>query len=176
MQHPQNIPVVQYYELNGVYFSYCWRAGSTSIATMALNNNAKVLGAAPETCVLLLKHPIERFASSYIILPETVVEKDGINVVDLPLLDDYINGVLDDVPGVRSPHNWPQLGQHRESELQIFRLEGSTHLAGVPLPHLNTADREKPILAGHPREDELYEFYAEDLNAWNYAVPCTLET
>ncbi len=175
MQHPQNIPVVQYYELNGVAFSYCWRAGSTSIATLALNNNAKVLEEPPERCVLLLKHPMERFGSSYIILPEVIRRKpDGEKYVGLPELDLYIDGVLDDVEGVRSPHNWPQMGQHAAVKmLEIFRLEGSTFLAGAKLPHMNSAEREKPLLAGHPRETELHEFYADDIKAWDSAQPLT---
>lgn len=176
MQHPQNIPVVEYYHLNGVNFSYCWRAGSTSVAALALNTPAKKLPVVPEHCVLLMKHPIERFRSAYMILPEGRVlnHKTGLYEVGLPPINDYINGVLDDAPGVRSPHCWPQLGQHQAvKKLSVFRLEGSTHLAGVPLPHLNPAEGDKPFISNHPREEELFEYYADDLAAWTEARPLT---
>ena len=61
-QHPPDVPVVQYFRLNGINFTYCWRAGCTSIAQLAKDNNAKVLPEAPEICMLLLKNPIERFS------------------------------------------------------------------------------------------------------------------
>lgn len=175
-RHPQNIPVVEYYELNGVNFTYCWRAGCTSIAALALNNNAKVLEDAPETCVLLLKHPLERFRSAYMILPEGRVlnDKTGLFERGLPPMEDFLNGTLDDVEGVRSPHTWGQIEQHKAVKaLQLFKLEGSTHLAGVELPYLNRTEVEKPDFSQLPRFPELAELYAEDIEAWNSAQPLT---
>ena len=173
-RHPQNIPVVQYYELNGVNFTYCWRAGCTSIASLALNNDAKVLDEPPETCTLLLKNPIERFKSAYMILPEGAQQdpETGLSEVGLPPLEDFLNGTLDDVEGVRSPHTWGQIDQHRAvKHLQLYKLEGSTHLAGIPLPHLNKTTVPKPSLIDLPRYQELYELYAEDIEAWSKAFP-----
>ncbi|KPL28078.1 MAG: hypothetical protein AMJ72_05400 [Acidithiobacillales bacterium SM1_46] len=173
-QHPQDIPVVAYYELNGVNFTYCWRAGCTSIAFLALNNGAKTLDEVPETCTLLLKNPIERFRSAQVILPDQKIRDPETGFVEIgPMpMDEYINGVLDDVEGVRSPHCWGQLEQHRAvKHLQLYRLEGTTHLAGVELPHLNKTMIVKPEVENHPRYQELLDFYAEDIEAWEKAAP-----
>jgi hypothetical protein len=173
-KHPQNIPVVEYYELNGVNFTYCWRAGCTSIAWLALNNNAKVLEEPPETCTLLLKHPIERFRSAQMILPDQKNRDPETGLVEIgPMpMDEYINGVLDDVEGVRSPHCWGQLAQHRAvKHLQLYRLEGTTHIAGCELPHLNKTEIPKPEVENHPRYQELLDFYAADIEAWEKAFP-----
>ena len=173
-RHPQNIPVVEYYRLNGVNFSYCWRAGCTSIASLALNNDAEVLEHPPETCTLLLKNPIERFKSAYMILPEgkQLNHETGLFEVGLPPLEEFLNGTLDDVEGVRSPHTWGQINQHQAvKHLQLYKLEGSTHLAGVPLPHLNKTTIVKPDFSKLPRYEELYELYAKDIEAWEQAFP-----
>lgn len=178
-KHPVNIPVVEYYHLNGVNFTYCWRAGSTSITSLALNNNAEVLEEPPETCVLLLKHPIERFRSSHLVLPERadrITDDEGkqVRVVRQPPMNEYIDCFLDDTGGARSPHNFDQLGQHEAvKELIVYRLEGSSHLAGVELPWLNKSEFDKPLISDHPRYDELLAYYADDLDAWNDARPLT---
>ena len=175
-RHPENIPVVEYYELNGVNFTYCWRAGCTSIASLALNNGAKTLAEPPETCVLLMKNPIERFKSAYMILPEgkQLNHETGLFYVGLPPMEEFLNGTLDDAEGVRSPHTWGQMEQHEAVKtLQVFKLEGSTHLAGVPLPHLNKTTVPKPDFSKLPRYQELYELYADDIAAWQQAQPLT---
>lgn len=173
-RHPVNVPVVGYYRLNGVNFTYCWRAGCTSIANLALNNDAEVLEEPPETCMLLLKNPIERFRSSQMILPmrKQLNDETGLFEVGQPPISEYLDGVLDDVEGVRSPHCWGQIDQHKAvKHLQLFKLEGTTHLAGVKLPHLNKTMIPKPVIADLPRYPELFDFYAKDLEAWERAKP-----
>ncbi len=175
-KHPQDIPVVQYYRLNGVNFTYCWRAGCTSVAKLALDHNAEVLAGPPEVCTLLLKHPIERFRSSQMILPLEKRKDPETDrwVVAQPPISQYLSDTLDDVEGVRSPHTWEQIDQHQGvKHLQLYRLEGSTHLAGVPLPHLNKTMIPKPVVADLPRYLELFDFYAKDLEAWENAKPLT---
>lgn len=173
-RHPENIPIVEYYRLNGINFTYCWRAGCTSIASLALNNDAEVLEHPPETCMLLLKNPIERFLSSYMILPEGKIlnHKTGLYEVGLPPREDFLNGTLDDVEGVRTPHTWGQINQHQAvKHLQLYKLEGTTHLAGVPLPHLNKTTVPKTKFSDLPRYLELFDLYAKDIEAWQNAKP-----
>jgi len=174
--HPPNTPVVTYYRLNGINFTYCWRAGCTSITQLAKDNDAEVLEEAPETCMLLLKDPIDRFRSSQMILPmeKRLNDETGLFEMVQPPISEYLDGTLDDVEGVRSPHNWPQIAQHSAvKHLQLFRLEGTTHLAGVPLPHLNKTEIPKPVVSDLPRYPELFDFYAKDLEAWENAKPLT---
>ncbi len=172
--HPVNIPVVQYYRLNGVNFTYCWRAGCTSISTMAKHYGAEILDEAPEECVLLIKDPIERFRSAQVVLPDEAHWVHGERVVMRMPMEMYLDGTLDDVEGVRSPHTWGQLEQHKAvKKLHVFQLEGSTHLAGVPLPHLNVTHIEKPEVDDLPRYHELVEFYEKDIEAWLDAQPLT---
>lgn len=173
-KHPENIPIIEYYRLNGINFTYCWRAGCTSIASLALNNDAKVLPEAPEICMLLLKNPIERFISAYMILPDGKIlnDKTGLFEVGLPPIAKYLDGVLDDAPGVRSPHTWGQIEQHKAvKHLQLFRLEGTTHIADVKLPHINKTMVPKPVISDLPRYPELFDFYAKDIEAWERAKP-----
>ena len=48
---------------------------------------------------------------------------------------------------MRSPHTWQQIDQHQGVKyLQLFRLEGTTHIADVKLPHLNKTMVPKPVL------------------------------
>ncbi len=175
-RHPQNIAVVKYYRLNGVNFTYCWRAGCTSISSLALNNDAEELDGPPEVCTLLLKHPIERFRSSQMILSEEKMmnHETGLWEIGRPPISRYLDNTLDDVEGARSPHTWQQIDQHKAvKHLQLYRLEGSTHLAGVPLPHLNKTEIPKPVVSDLPRYAELFDFYAQDLEAWENAAPLT---
>jgi hypothetical protein len=172
--HPVNIPVVEYYRLNGVNFTYCWRAGCTSIAFLAKKHGAEILQEAPEECVLLMKDPVERFRSAQVILPEEAHMVYGERLIMRMPMEQYLDGTLDDVEGVRSPHTWPQMGQHEAVKtLHVFKLEGSTHLAGVELPHRNKTHIEKPTVADLPRYNELLKFYEDDIKAWNDAQPLT---
>lgn len=169
-RHPENLPVVQYYLVHGDNISYTWRAGCTSVASLALNNEGIVIDVAPDTCHLLVKDPMERFKSAWIIQPYEALWDEGTRYIGRLPINDYIDGVLDDVEGVRSPHSWPQLKQHSAvKDLIVHRLEGSTHMAGCPLHHLNKTEEEKPELTH--RVDELREFYAEDITAWESAEP-----
>lgn len=167
-KHPEDLPVTEYYRLNGVNFTYCWRAGCTSIASLALNAGAEILSDPPETCILLLKEPMSRFASAWCILPDGLQRREEGNVIARQSIEDYTDGVLDDVEGVRSPHCWRQLEQHSDvKHLVLYRLEGTTHIAGTELLHLNETEEPKPELTH--RVDELREFYAEDIAAWEAA-------
>lgn len=173
-QHPPDVPVVQYFRLNGINFTYCWRAGCTSITQLARENGAKVLPEAPEICMLLLKNPIERFRSSQMILPmeKRLNDKTGLFELAQPPISQYLDDTLDDVEGVRSPHTWAQIDQHKAvKHLQLFRLEGTTHIADVKLPHLNKTMVPKPVISDLPRFPELFDFYAKDIEAWERAKP-----
>jgi hypothetical protein len=172
--HPPNMPVVKYFRLNGINFTYCWRAGCTSIAQLAKDNDAKELPEAPEICMLLLKNPIERFRSSHMILAQEkrMNNTTGLYEIVQPPISEYLDGTLDDVEGVRSPHTWRQIDQHKAvKHLQLFRLEGTTHLADVKLPHLNKTTFPKPVISDLPRYPELFDFYAKDIEAWERAKP-----
>jgi hypothetical protein len=172
--HPPNTPVVTYYRLNGINFTYCWRAGCTSITQLAKDNDAKVLPEAPEICMLLLKNPIERFRSSQMILSmeKRLNDETGLFEMTQPPISEYLDGMLDDVNHVRSPHTWGQIDQHKAvKHLQLFRLEGTTHLADVKLPHLNKTMIPKPVVSDLPRYLELFDFYAKDIEAWEKAKP-----
>ncbi len=172
--HPVNIPVVEYYRLNGVNFTYCWRAGCTSIAYLAKKHGAEILKEPPSECVLLLKDPIERFRSAHVVLPEEAIWVDGERVIGQMPIEEYLDGTLDDAPGVRSPHNWGQLEQHKDVEtLHVFQLEGSTHLAGVELPHRNRTHIDKPEVDDLRRYHELVKYYEADIEAWLAAKPLT---
>jgi hypothetical protein len=173
-KHPQDIPVVQYFRLNGINFTYCWRAGCTSITRLALDNDAEVLDGPPEICMLLLKNPIERFRSSQMILPmeKRLNDRTGLFELAQPPISQYLDDTLDDVEGVRSPHTWQQIDQHKGvKHLQLFRLEGTTHIADVKLPHLNKTMIPKPVVSDLPRYPELFDFYAKDIEAWEKAKP-----
>ena len=124
--------------------------------------------------MLLLKNPIERFRSSQMILPDRVKKTPEGNTIERPPISEYLERFLDNDEEVLSPHNWGQLEQHRGvEELEIYRLEGSTHLAGVELPWLNKTEEKKPLIADHPRYPELYIRYEEDIAAWQTAIPLT---
>ena len=175
-RHPENIPVVEYYARHGVNYTYCWRAGCTSITTLALNDDdTTTLDEAPEECILLLKNPLERFRSAQMILPDEArnVDGDRREIMRCPI-DEYVDAILDGDENYSSPHVWPQLWQHRAvKNLSVYRLEGSTHLAGAKLPYLNVTTEDKEVLTH--RLDELKEFYAADIAAWEEAVPSTME-
>ena len=167
--HPVGIAAIGYFRLGDVSVGYTWRAGCTSVIQAMYDAKALVLltGAEPETCHLFLKNPIERFRSAWVAQPV----RQYPDSIRRPDMEEYTNGVLDDVPGWRSPHSDPQLWQHRNiKNLITWRLEGSTHVLGVPLPHLNLTEEQKPV-AVH-RLDELKEYYADDIKAWEVSPPC----
>ena len=58
-------------------------------------------------------------------------------------------------------------------KVHVFKLEGSTHIAGVELPHLNRTTIKKPMVADLMRYPELYTFYEQDMYAWERAIPLT---
>ena len=124
--------------------------------------------------MLLLKNPIERFRSSQMILPmeKRLNDKTGLFELAQPPISQYLDDTLDDVEGVRSPHTWAQIDQHKAvKHLQLFRLEGTTHIADVKLPHLNKTMVPKPVISDLPRFPELFDFYAKDIEAWERAKP-----
>ena len=170
--HPLGIEEIGYFLLNDMTVGWTWRAGCTSIiASMEpYYDDVETLTHPPERCMLYLKNPMERFRSAWIAQPFVAVDAAGIP--SRMRIEDYIDGVLDDEPGVRSPHSNGQLWQHRRvKDIHPYRLEGSTTVCGVPLLHMNITDEEKPQL--EHRTKELLEYYREDIDAWSQADPCT---
>jgi hypothetical protein len=168
--HPLGIEEIGYFLLNDVTVGWTWRAGCTSIigSMEPYIDEVTTLTHPPESCILFLKNPLERFRSAWIAQPFIGVGGDGTPY--RMSMNDYIDAVLDDTPGARSPHSNPQLWQHRRvKDIVTHKLEGSTHVCGVPLLHLNITDEEKPPI--EHREDELYEYYERDIRAWEDSSP-----
>ena len=172
-EHPVGLEQVGYFRLNGVCVGWTWRAGCTSIIRTMEQYQDQVeviLGTPPDQEVhLFLKNPIERFRSAWIVQPV----KQYPDSVRRPDMEEYTDMVLDDFPGWRSPHSDPQLKQHsRCKKLIKWRLEGSTHVCGVPLLHTNITEEEKPLATY--RLPDLLEYYAQDIKAWEEARPCQI--
>lgn len=169
--HPLGIEEIGYFVLNETTVGWTWRAGCTSvIASMEPYYDIVVsLTHPPKQCHLFLKNPIERVRSAWVAQPFV----DGGPPPARISMEEFIDGILDDVPGVRSPHSNPQLWQHRKvKDITPWRLEGSTHICGVPLLHKNVTEDEKPPV--NYRVPELLDYYAQDIQAWEAAVPCEL--
>jgi len=167
--HPIGISAVGYFCLNDVNVGYTWRAGCTSIINTMYDHKATVLlsGHEPDTCHLFLKNPLERFRSAWCAQPLQIYPEGPRR----PDMEEFTDAILDNLPGCRSPHSNPQLDQHMSiKKLITWRLEGSTHVAGVPLRWDNRTEEEKPL--ANYRLPDLKEYYADDLTAWESAQPC----
>ena len=135
-------------------FGWSVRAGSVSIRQSL--EDADVLDGPPNECTLYLRHPMQRLMSAHCLFR---IPKDG------PAWKPFIDRVLSDT----NPYWMPQMHLHSGvSNLNVVRLEGSTHIAGRELHILNGSDvkHRRPSY----REHELMEYYQEDLEQWKQAT------
>ena len=162
------------------------RSGSTSLYFMAkhLRESQSLQVKEVDEAVCIIRHPIRRIASAWLLLPEEVAKErdDKGDVIrrwiQIAPIEETIDAILDDTAGefftAKIGNSAHAYAWQRQSELysgcknpKYIRLEGIESIYGLELPHYNVAEREKPEITH--RLDELLEYYAEDLKLWESA-------
>ena len=161
------------------------RSGSTSLYHFAnalkQNDQAIFLSETPKDAICLIRDPIKRLASAYLLLPEGVKTRDPVTnfkTIGRPSFEDTIDAVLDDegqawfdtqIGDSAHAFAWqPQVELYSECEFPVWvKLEGNGGFFGMQLPHENVSMEPKPEVTY--RLDELKEFYAEDIKIWQLA-------
>lgn len=161
------------------------RSGSTSLYYLAKHleeqGYAEMLSKTPQESICLIRDPIKRLASAYLLLPEGVKTRDpetNFKTVGRPEFEETVDAVLNDDGAAwftaqigNSAHAFawqPQTELYSEVEFPVWvRLEDNGGFFGIQLPHENKAQEPKPEVTY--RLDELKNFYAEDIKIWNMA-------
>jgi len=161
------------------------RTGSTSLYYFAKElektEEAIFLTETPSDAICLIRDPIKRLASAYMLLPDGITSRDPITnfkTVGRPAIEETIDAVLNDdgaewfnakIGDSAHAFAWqPQVELYSECENPVWlRLEGNEGVFGLLLPHANITEEEKPVI--DYRLDELKEFYAEDIKTWQMA-------
>jgi hypothetical protein len=178
--------VPQYYHvtLKDTDFNICAapRSGSTSLyyfAQMA-GEYATNLREAPETAVCIIRDPIARVGSAYMLLPDGVTrDENNFKTIGRPPIEETIDAILDDDGGrfftekigdSKHAFAWMRHTElYRECKNPIWlRLEGHESFYGHKLPHDNKTEEPKPEVTY--RLAELNEYYAEDIELWKKAA------
>ncbi len=183
--------IPQYYHISQGEFNIgaAPRSGSTSLYFLVkkLGVSAVELTEAPDTAVCIIRDPIKRIASAYILLAEGINSRDPVTnfkTIGRPPFEETIDAVLDDdgeewfnakIGNSAHAFAWqPQSELYSKVKNPIWiRLEGIGKIHGLTLPHSNKTIEEKPTVTY--RLDELNEFYAEDIRLWNAAPTTTGE-
>ncbi|HUW45484.1 MAG TPA: hypothetical protein VMW50_06780 [Dehalococcoidia bacterium] len=161
------------------------RSGSTSLYHFAkkleLAEQAIALTETPKDAICLIREPIARLASAYLLLPEGVNSRDPVTnfkTVGRPSFEETVDAVLNDdgqawfdakIGSSAHAFAWqPQTELYSECEFPVWvKLEGNGGFFGMQLPHENKAQEPKPEVTY--RLNELKDFYAEDTKIWNMA-------
>ena len=161
------------------------RSGSTSLFDFAkkleAEGEASFLSEPPKDAICMIRDPIQRLASAYMLLPDGINSRDPITnfkTVGRPAFEETIDAVLNDDGAAwfndkigNSAHAFawqPRSELYSECEFPVWvRLEGNGGFFGLQLPHSNKTEGEKPEVTY--RLDELKDFYAEDLRIWQIA-------
>ena len=181
--------VPQYYLIQTPDCEFCItaapRSGSTSLYHFAKDlesrGQAFFLTETPDDAVCLIRDPIERLASAYLLLPEGVRTRDPVTnfkTLGRPAFEETVDAVLDDhgqewfddkIGNSKHAFGWqPQVELYSECEHPVWvKLEGNGGFFGMELPHANKSMEPKPKVTY--RLDELKNFYAEDIKTWQMA-------
>lgn len=185
--------IPQYYRVNRDV-DFCIgaapRSGSTSLYYLAesLKKQCVTLKETPDTAVCIIRDPIKRIASAWMLLAEGVNSRDPVTnfkTIGRPAFEETVDAVLDDdgeawfntkIGSSAHAFAWqPQSELYNKVKNPIWiRLEGIGKIYGLTLPHSNKTVEEKPTVTY--RLDELNEFYAEDIRLWNAASTTTGES
>lgn len=178
--------IPQYYRFKDFFcIGAAPRSGSTSLHFLAEEHKAEKLDSAPSEAVCIIRHPIKRLASAFVLLPleaRRIPIGDGqVNrQVMRPPIEEVIDAVLDDVAGEfftakigNSAHAFAwqrQSSLYEECANPIWlRLEGNEGFYGMFLPLYNQSDPEEKPEVTH-RLAELETYYEEDLELWRTAT------
>lgn len=175
--------IPQYYRIETPHHNFTIgaapRSGSTSLYFMAKHLNAEAIqGEEVPEAVCIIRHPIKRLASAWLLLPEEARRLPEERVAMYPPVEETIDAILD---GTADEFFTKRIGDSRhafawmrQSELyggcekpHYVRLDGLGHIYGLKMPHYNSAERPKPEVTH--RVDELVEYYREDLEIWDNA-------
>ena len=161
------------------------RSGSTSLFQFAKalepSEESLFLSEPPSDAICLIREPIARLASAYLLLPEGVKTRDpetNFKTLGRPAFEETVDAVLDDngqawfddkIGNSKHAFGWqPQVELYAECEYPVWvKLEGNGGFFGMYLPHANMSMEPKPEVTY--RLDELKKFYAEDTRIWNMA-------
>lgn len=177
--------IPQYYRVDDRFnIAAAPRSGSTSLYFFAerMGELAMDLKEAPEEAVCIIRDPIKRLASAYMLLSDGVNSRDPVTnfkTVGRPTFEATVDAVLDDEAGEffteqigNSAHAY---AWQRQSELYSgcknpvwLRLEGNEGFYGYRLPHENKTYEQKPEVTY--RLEELETYYAEDIELWKTAT------
>ena len=161
------------------------RSGSTSLYHLSQQFKAEkqsiALTETPKDAICLIREPIARFTSAYLLLSDGIKTRDPVTnfkTIGRPAFEETIDAVLNDegeswfntkIGNSAHAFAWqPQVELYSECEFPVWvRLEGNGGFFGIKLPHENKAQEPKPEVTY--RLDELKEFYAEDTRIWQTA-------
>lgn len=171
--------IPQYYDFKDFCMGAAPRSGSTSLHFLAETEGADTLKSAPSEAVCIVRHPIKRLASAWILLCEEARRLPDKRVVMRPPIEEVIDAILDDDGEAfftaKIGNSAHAFAWQRQSELYSrcknpiwLRLEKNEGFHGMTLPLYNKSDpAEKPEVTH--RLAELEEYYAEDIALWNSA-------
>jgi len=177
--------IPQYYRVDDRFnIAAAPRSGSTSLYFFAqrMGEFAVDLKETPEEAVCIIRDPIKRLASAYMLLPVGVKTRDPVTnfkTVGRPAFEETIDAVLDDAGqewfDEKIGNSAHAFAWQRQSELYSgcknpiwLRLEGNEGFYGYGLPRENVTTEQKPEVTY--RLEELEAYYAEDIKLWKTAA------
>ena len=161
------------------------RSGSTSLYEFAKAleeaEESLFLSEPPSDAICLIREPIARLASAYLLLPDGVNSRDPVTnfkTTGRPAFEETVDAVLDGdgqawfdekIGNSKHAFAWQrQVELYSECEFPVWvKLEGNGGFFGMELPHANKSFEPKPEVTH--RLDELKKFYAEDTKIWQMA-------
>ena len=174
--------IPQYYCIKGIYVGAVPRAGSTSLYMLYKQTEndpaTRELDHTPQTATCILREPLARLQSAWLLLPEEArwvgerreVMRPPIEEVIDAILGDHAEAFFTDKIG-NSNHAYAWM---RQSDLydgvefpEWIRLEGIETFHKLKLPHYNVAQEPKPPITH--RLNELNDYYREDFELWEAA-------
>jgi hypothetical protein len=132
-----------------------------------------------EDAVCIVRHPLERLASAWLLFPEEARRLPEKRVVMRPPIEEVIDAILDEeetdeyfrskIGNSKHAYAWQrQVDIYSGCENPVWmRLEGNEGVFGILLPHYNEAQEEKPKI--EHRLEEITKYYAEDMKTWQMA-------
>ena len=156
------------------------RSGSTSVHFMAKNNGGKMLPFDEiDDAICIVRHPLERLASAWLLFPEEARRLPEKRVVMRPPIEEVIDAILDEeetdeyfrskISNSKHAYAWQrQVDLYSGCANPVWmRLEGNEGIFGILLPHYNAAETKKPKI--EHRLEEITKYYAEDMKIWQMA-------
>lgn len=176
-----NIP--QYYCINGIYVGAVPRSGSTSLWNLNKELNGQTLDHVPQTATCIVRDPIKRLASAWLLLPIearrfTNEEGNSYREIMRPPIEEVIDAILGDyaeqyftdkIGNSNHAYAWMRQSSLYDSVKfpEWIRLEGIESFHRLTLPVHNKSTEEKPAITH--RLDELKDYYREDTELWEKA-------